>query len=82
VAHGAGIGVFPTYASTLGGKIIPLEVELRRRCDIWLSDHPGNGGIAEYGTGWWTPSTRQNSRGLRTNSSIQANLKGYIRVKP
>ena len=44
--HGAGIGVFPTYASALGGKIIPLEVELRRRCDIWLSDHPGNGRIA------------------------------------
>src|ERR1700719_3118979 len=82
VAYGAGIGVFPTYASALGGEIIPLEVELRRRCDIWLSDHPGDGRIAEYGTGWWTPSTRQNSRGLRTNSSIQANLKGYIRVKP
>jgi transcriptional regulator with XRE-family HTH domain len=46
VAHGAGIGVFPTYASALGGKIIPLEVELRRRCDIWLSDHPGNGRVA------------------------------------
>jgi hypothetical protein len=46
VAHGAGIGVFPTYASALGGKIIPLEVELRRRCDIWPSHHPGNGRIA------------------------------------
>jgi hypothetical protein len=46
VAHGAGIGIFPTYASTLGGKIIPLEVELRRPYDIWLSYHPGNGRIA------------------------------------
>jgi hypothetical protein len=35
----------PDYASALGGKIIPLEVELRRRYDIWLSYHPGNGRI-------------------------------------
>ena len=28
VANGAGIGVFPTYACALGGKIVPLEVEL------------------------------------------------------
>jgi DNA-binding transcriptional LysR family regulator len=45
VANGAGIGVFPTYASALGGKIIPLEVELRRSYDIWLSYHPGSGRI-------------------------------------
>jgi hypothetical protein len=29
VANGAGIGVFPTYACALGGKIIPLQIELR-----------------------------------------------------
>jgi DNA-binding transcriptional LysR family regulator len=45
VANGAGIGVFPTYAGALGGKIIPLEVELPRPMDIWLSYHPGNGRI-------------------------------------
>jgi DNA-binding transcriptional LysR family regulator len=45
VAHGAGIGVFPTYAGALGGKIIPLEVEIRRSFDIWLSFHPGSGRI-------------------------------------
>jgi DNA-binding transcriptional LysR family regulator len=45
VANGAGIGVFPTYASALGGKIIPLEVELHLPFDIWLSYHPGNGRI-------------------------------------
>jgi DNA-binding transcriptional LysR family regulator len=27
VANGAGIGVFPNYACTFGGKIIPLEIE-------------------------------------------------------
>jgi DNA-binding transcriptional LysR family regulator len=45
VASGAGIGVFPTYACALGGKIIPLEVELRQPLDIWLSFHPGSGRI-------------------------------------
>lgn len=45
VANGAGIGVFPTYACALGGKIVPLEIELRRPYDIWLSYHPGSGRI-------------------------------------
>src|SRR3954452_17873212 len=45
VANGAGIGVFPTYAIALGGKLIPLEVELNRPLDIWLSYHPGSGRI-------------------------------------
>ena len=45
VANGAGIGVFPTYACALGGKMIPLEIELRRPYDIWLSYHPGSGRI-------------------------------------
>ena len=45
VANGAGIGVFPTYACELGGKIVPLEIELRRPFDIWLSYHPGSGRI-------------------------------------
>jgi DNA-binding transcriptional LysR family regulator len=45
VANGAGIGVFPTYACALGGKIVPLDIELRKHLDIWLSYHPGSGGI-------------------------------------
>ena len=45
VANGAGVGVFPTYACALGGNIIPLEVELNRPFDIWLSYHPGSGRI-------------------------------------
>jgi DNA-binding transcriptional LysR family regulator len=45
IANGAGIGVFPTYACPLGGKIIPLEIELRRPFDIWLSYHPGSSRI-------------------------------------
>ena len=45
VANGAGIGVFPTYACALGGKMVPIEIELRRPFDIWLSYHPGSGRI-------------------------------------
>jgi DNA-binding transcriptional LysR family regulator len=45
VANGAGIGVFPSYACALGGKLVPLEVELNRPLDIWLSYHPGSGRI-------------------------------------
>ena len=45
VANGAGIGVFPTYACALGGNIVPLEIELKRPYDIWLSYHPGSGRI-------------------------------------
>jgi DNA-binding transcriptional LysR family regulator len=44
VANGAGIGVFPTYASALGG-MVPIEIELRRPFDIWLSYHPSSGRI-------------------------------------
>jgi DNA-binding transcriptional LysR family regulator len=45
VANGAGIGVFPTYACALGGKIVPLDLELRWSFDIWLSYHPSSGRI-------------------------------------
>jgi DNA-binding transcriptional LysR family regulator len=45
VANGAGIGAFPTYACALGGRMVPLDVELRWSFDIWLSYHPGSGRI-------------------------------------
>jgi DNA-binding transcriptional LysR family regulator len=45
VANGAGIGVFPTYACALGGKMIPLDIDLRWSFDIWLSYHPTSGRI-------------------------------------
>jgi DNA-binding transcriptional LysR family regulator len=45
VANGAGIGVFPTYACALGGRMVPLDLELRWSFDIWLSYHPGSGRI-------------------------------------
>jgi DNA-binding transcriptional LysR family regulator len=45
VANGAGIGIFPTYAQALGGKMVPLDIETHLAIDIWLSYHPGSGRI-------------------------------------
>src|SRR6516225_5744445 len=45
VANGAGIGAFPTYACALGGRMIPIDVEVSWSFDIWLSFHPGSGRI-------------------------------------
>ena len=45
VANGAGIGVFPSYATALGGRIAPIDIPLRQSFDIWLSYHPSSGRI-------------------------------------
>jgi DNA-binding transcriptional LysR family regulator len=45
VAKGAGIGLFPTYAFALGAKLVPLEIDLRRPFDIWLTYHPDSNRI-------------------------------------
>ena len=45
VANGAGIGVLPTYTCAVGGKIVPLDLDLRWSFDIWLSYHPTSGRI-------------------------------------
>jgi DNA-binding transcriptional LysR family regulator len=45
VANGAGIGVLPTFAVPLDGKMIPLDIDFRWSFDIWLSFHPSSGSI-------------------------------------
>ncbi|MBC7579460.1 MAG: LysR family transcriptional regulator [Tardiphaga sp.] len=45
VAKGAGIGLLPTYAFALSSKIVPLDIDLRRPFDIWLSYHPDSNRI-------------------------------------
>jgi hypothetical protein len=76
----ASIVGFPTYAWMLGGKIVPLGTELRRRSAF--GSHTAAAAALFPGFAG-RPTARcklvQNSRGLRTNSSIQANLKQYIR---
>ena len=40
IMGGAGIGLLPTYATAIGAKIVPLEIDLCRQFDIWLTYHP------------------------------------------
>jgi DNA-binding transcriptional LysR family regulator len=40
VIRGAGIGMLPTYLSWLGARIVPIDLDLRVRHEIWLSYHP------------------------------------------
>ena len=46
VAKGAGIGLFPTYAYAIGAPILPLQIDLHKEMDIYLSYHPGSHRIA------------------------------------
>ncbi|MET0876096.1 MAG: LysR family transcriptional regulator [Tardiphaga sp.] len=45
VSKGAGIGLLPTYGFALGSKVVPLDIDLRRSFDIWLSYHPNSNRI-------------------------------------
>jgi DNA-binding transcriptional LysR family regulator len=40
VIRGAGIGMLPTYLAWLGAKIVPIEIGLHVKHEIWLSYHP------------------------------------------
>jgi DNA-binding transcriptional LysR family regulator len=37
---GVGIGVLPTYAVPLGANVVPLDLDIQRPLDIWLTYHP------------------------------------------
>jgi len=40
ISKGAGIGWAPTYVHAIGGRMVPLELDLRFAFDIWLTYHP------------------------------------------
>ncbi|TPV97760.1 MAG: hypothetical protein USCAAHI_02796 [Beijerinckiaceae bacterium] len=40
VERGAGIGMLPNYALALGAKLVPIDVGMKHRLDIWLTYHP------------------------------------------
>jgi DNA-binding transcriptional LysR family regulator len=40
VAQGVGIGVLPTYARAITKSVIPVDMEIKLRRDIWLIYHP------------------------------------------
>lgn len=40
VERGAGIGGLPTYVSAIGADLVPIDVGIHHRIDIWMTYHP------------------------------------------
>lgn len=40
VERGAGIGFLPNYALALGAKLVPIDIGLKYRLDVWMAYHP------------------------------------------
>lgn len=40
IAKGAGIGLLPTYAMAIGADVVPIDIPMDYRVEIWLSVHP------------------------------------------
>ncbi len=40
IAQGTGIGMLPTYVAALTDAVVPVDMELKLRSDIWLTYHP------------------------------------------
>jgi DNA-binding transcriptional LysR family regulator len=45
IANGAGIGWLATYGAALGAKMMPIDLDLRSSCDVWLTYHADAGRI-------------------------------------
>jgi DNA-binding transcriptional LysR family regulator len=39
IAKGAGIGILPTYAQAISGRVVPIDIGLRFQFEIWLTYH-------------------------------------------
>jgi hypothetical protein len=73
-------GRLPTSAVMSGRKIVPLGINFAGRSIFGPHSVPAAAvfpGFIRWPVVHGTVGTRQNSRGLRTNSSIRANLKQY-----
>jgi DNA-binding transcriptional LysR family regulator len=46
ITKGAGIGMVPTYAHAIGGRMTPVDIGLHVPYDIWLTYHPDSARIA------------------------------------
>jgi DNA-binding transcriptional LysR family regulator len=40
IAKGAGLGLLPTYAQAIGGRVVPVDLGIHIPTDIWLTYHP------------------------------------------
>jgi DNA-binding transcriptional LysR family regulator len=45
IAKGAGIGAVPTYIHAIGGRFVPIDIDVHFPFDIWLTYHPDAGRI-------------------------------------
>jgi DNA-binding transcriptional LysR family regulator len=45
IAKGAGIGCVPTYIHAIGGRFVPIDLDVHFPFDIWLTYHPDAGRI-------------------------------------
>jgi DNA-binding transcriptional LysR family regulator len=45
IANGAGIGWLVTYGAALGANIVPIDLDVRSSCDVWLTYHADAGRI-------------------------------------
>lgn len=45
IAKGAGIGLLPTYVYAIGAPLVPIELDVYRPADIWMTYHPGTARI-------------------------------------
>jgi DNA-binding transcriptional LysR family regulator len=41
IAKGAGIGLLPTYVHAIGAPLVPIELDVHRPVDVWMTYHPG-----------------------------------------
>ena len=40
IERGAGIGGLPTFASALGANLVPIDIGIHHRIDLWMTYHP------------------------------------------
>ena len=40
VERGAGIGGLPTYATAIGADVVPVDIGIHHKVDIWMTYHP------------------------------------------
>jgi DNA-binding transcriptional LysR family regulator len=40
VEHGIGIGALPNYSLVLGAKLVPIDLGIKSRLDLWMTYHP------------------------------------------
>lgn len=40
IERGAGIGGLPTFAAAIGADVVPIDIDIRHKVDVWMTYHP------------------------------------------